>query len=354
MPPSISGNERDAHRPSTAQWCAGERFTSFRQYSRRFAYCLVSGLDSARMFKIQPVELVRPGILSLRVTPGVAPGNDRTQYALYTPNTRAEVSGSPLNFVAGMYAFFRGSFRFKVWMDPRENPPNLVSAHLEYSRQLGDVNEIDDNIENFMTPIMYETPQTKQMGEYQVPYYSPTIVSSTWSHGIDDQFDTPLCNAVISIPDFRQNTSVFPIKVAVAAGDDMDFHQFIGPPPVIDVGGLVTTGRILHYPPTGFTPTQKIAPDTARTDEAASSFLRVTWDRLTVSGNPSGGSCPQPSNFINPHVVRSGRSIKTPDGGVDEVDKLNPRSCPPPEPGLNYDAYRQYYENCQAKAHILE
>lgn len=352
MPPSISGNEKDAHRPSTVQYCAGERFTSLRQYSRRFAFCLVSGLNSQRMMKIQPVELVRPGILTMRTTTNpTGSGNDRTQYALYAPNTGAEVSGSPLSFVAGMYAFYRGSTRFKVWMDPRENPPNLISGHLEYSRQQADVNIIDDNIENFMTPIMYETPNQKQIAEFQVPYYSPTIVSSTWSHGVDSQFDVPLCNLVLSIPDFRQNSSTFPIKVAVAAGDDMDFHQFIGPPPVINVGDLLNVGRQLHYPPTGFTPTQKIVVDTARTDVPATGFIRVPWNNLTVSGNPSGGSCPPPpAVFAETAKVIPSVEVKTHKGrkqqpmanrvrrdlsddddqeGVDEVDIYHPYVLPP-------------------------
>lgn len=348
MPPSITQVEQDAHRPSTTQYCAGERFTTFRQYSRRFAFCLVNGLDSSKMFKIQPVELIRPGILSMRVTPGVQPGNDRTQFALYAPNTGAEVSASPLSFVAGMFAFYRGSVRFKAWMDPRENPPNLISGHLEYNRQIADVNVIDDNIENFMTPIAYETPLQKQIAEFQVPYYSPTVVSSTWSHGIDSQFDTPLCNLVLSIPDFRQNTNNFPIKVAVAAGDDMDFHQFIGPPPVINVGDLLTVGRQLHYPPTGFTPTQKVAADTSRTDEPATRFVRVQYNRLTVSGNPTGGSCPAPQMVRRsaisptpvtqararspnpPPLVRQQRQIfYTPVDGRDEVDELNSRILPP-------------------------
>nr|ULF99882.1 MAG: hypothetical protein 2 [Triatovirus sp.] len=351
MPPSITGNEIDAHRPSTTQWCAGEKFTSFRQYSRRFAFCLVSGLDSSRMFKIQPVELVRPGILSLRITPGTQPGNDRTQYALYAPNTRAEVSGSPLSFVAGMYAFYRGSTRFKVWMDPRENPPNLISGHLEYARQDGDVNIIDDNIENFMTPIMYETPLQKQIAEFQVPYYSPTVVSSTWSHGVDSQFDIPLCNLVLSVPDFRQNTANFPIKVAAAAGDDMDFHQFIGPPPVINVGDLLVVGRQLHYPPTGFTPTQKVPLDTARTEESASRFDRVRWNMFTVTGNTSHGPCPIPATYTN-QVRRIRQIIPPPE--KDSYDEVDLKKDLRHKRSIHDDCYDNYYQNCDPSSFILD
>nr|QQV74264.1 putative structural polyprotein [Anoplolepis gracilipes virus 2] len=317
LPPSITGSAKDGHRPSTVSLCMGEKFTSFRQYAKRFAFCMVNSLSSSVMMSIQPVELIRPGGLFLRPTEASTGNNERTQLALYTPNTKAEVSGSPLSFVASMYAFYRGSTRFKVWMDPRENPPNLISGHLEYTRQITDSNVIDDNIENFMTPIAYETPNSKQLPEFQVPYYSPTIVSSTWSHGIDNQFDTPLANFILSIPDYRMNTGNFPVKIAVAAGDDMDFHQFIGPPPVINLGDLLISDRVLHYPATGFTPTQKIGivpnPENRRTDLAASSYIPVDYSALIVQNNASGGSCPPAPTasiaFINDSPVFEGKSL---------------------------------------------
>lgn len=355
MPPSITGSSIDAHRPSLAHLCIGEKFESFRQYAKRFAFCMVAGLDSSKMFPIQPIELIRPGALYLRPTTASTGNNERTQLCLYAPNTQAELSGSPLAFVSGMYAFYRGSVRVKVWMDPRENPPNLLSGHLEYSRQTVDSNIIDDNIENFMTPIAYETPQSKQLPEFQVPYYSPTIVSSIWSHGIDNQFDTPLANLVLSIPDFRTQTQNFPIKVAVAAGDDMDFHQFIGPPPVINVGDLTINQRPIHYPPTGFTPTQKIALDTPanrRTELPASSFIPVPYSVLSLVNNFCGRSCPAvPSSTMcevttaSPTVTMSTHSMHkrsadpmlissisrplaaSKEGGYDTVDS-KPKPCP--------------------------
>jgi hypothetical protein len=344
MPPSITGNARDAHRPDLTHLCIGEKFNSFRQYAKRFAFCLVNGLDSTKMFPIQPVELIRPGALYLRPTESTTGNNERTQLCLYAPNTKAEVSGSPLAFVAGMYAFYRGSIRTKVWMDPRDNPPTIVSGHLEYSRQTVDSNIIDDAIENFMTPIAYETPNTKQIPEYQVPYYSPTIVSSTWSHGIDNQFDIPLVNLVLSIPDFKSQANTYPIKVAVAAGDDMDFHQFIGPPPVINTGDLTVNQRPLHYPPTGFTPTQKIALDTPanrRTEQPASSFIAVPYSALKIQNNANGGSCPTAptelaytlaSKTKEPiSVNRVRRSVvDTLEEGVDTVDTKRSGSAPCP------------------------
>lgn len=318
LPPSITGSSQDGHRPSTTHLCIGEKFQSFRQYAKRFAFCMIHGLSSEQMFSIQPVELIRPGALYLRPTTESTGNNERTQLTLYAPNTNSELSGSPLAFVAGMYAFYRGSTRFKAWIDPRQNPPNIMSGHLEYTRQIVDSNIINDNIENFMTPIAYETPNTKQLPEFQVPYYSPTIVSSTWSHGIDNQFDTPLANLVLSIPDFRGSTTIYPLKIAVAAGDDMDFHQFIGPPPVMAVGDILIEDRFLHYPPTGFSPTQKIAlnPNVAnrRTELPASSFNPVPYSALRVQNNITGNSCPpvpQTSRitFVNDIPMKEGKSL---------------------------------------------
>lgn len=342
MPPCITGSAQDAHRPCVANLCIGEYFNSFRQYAKRFAFCMVSGLDVTKMFPIQPVELIRPGALYLRPTADATGNNERTQLALYAPNTQAELSGSPLAFVAGMYAFYRGSIRVKAWMDPRENPPNLLSGHLEYSRQTVDSNITNDTIENFMTPIAYETPGTKSIPEFQVPYYSPTIVSSTWSHGVDNQFDIPLANLVLSIPDLKdipKAPTLYPIKIAVAAGDDMDFHQFIGPPPVINLGDMTVNQRILHYPPTGFTPTQKIALDVEanrRVEKPASSFIPVQYTALRVLNNATGGVCPEAPTFsptptVVPSVSRSKRetSQDTPEG-YDTVDDKQSRSRPCP------------------------
>ncbi|AYW51545.1 structural polyprotein, partial [Myrmica scabrinodis virus 2] len=309
MPPSITGSESDAHRPSTVKWCTGEKFETYRQYAKRFAFNLVTGLASDKPLPIQPVEMIRPGALTLRVTPGTVAGNDRTQYALYAFNSNAEVSGSPLAYASSMFAFYRGSVRVKAWLDPRADNVAMISGHLEYARQDIDNNITNDTIENFMTPIAYEVPSKKQIAEYQIPYYSPTIISSTWSHGVDNQFDVPLTNLVIGIPDtyaedttvtppvFKSRPTTYPFKLAVAAGDDMDFHQFIGPPPVINLGNLTTTARIIHYPPTGFTPTQHIEPDTARSEEAATRFVPVDYSVLRVVGNITGASCGDPPTF---------------------------------------------------------
>lgn len=294
MPPCITGNRRDAHRPNTDRYCAGESFHSMRQLTRRFAFCLVNQISSNASFPIQPVELVRPGALHLRITAGTG----RTQYALYAPNTRSEVSGSPLSYVAGMYAFYRGGSRFKVWTESRANPPELISGNLEYLRQsLESADVISDNIENFMGPCAYETPRLKQFAEFQVPYYSPTVCSSVWSHATDNQFDSPLAQLNLSIPDGPlkngvPTTDVAPIKVAVAGADDFDLHLFIGPPPVIDIGAIARTERMLHYPPSGFTPTQKILLDPNRVEEAATRFWAVPYSTLTVVNNAGGNVCP--------------------------------------------------------------
>lgn len=322
MPPCITGNSRDAHRPDTTKWCAGEEFHSMRQLTRRFAFCMVNQLVSNASFPIQPVELLRPGALNLRVT---SSATARTQFALYAPNTKSELSGSPLAFVTGMYAFYRGGVRFKVWTESRQNPPELISGNLEYLRQKTDsVDVISDNIENFMCPVAYETPRLKQFAEFQVPYYSPTVCSSIWSHADDNQFDSPLAQLNLGIPDGpikdgKPSTDRAPIKVAVAGADDFDLHLFIGPPPVIDIGAIPTTGRILHYPPSGFTPTQKITLDPAQPELAATEFKPVPYANLRVVNNAGGQACPAAPASVTPQVNRVRRETP-PQEGIDVVD----------------------------------
>lgn len=292
MPPSITGIKRDISRISTVNYCAGEVFSSFRQLAKRFAFCLVNGISSDQSFYILPVELIRPGALHVRDVVNAG----KAQLCLYTPITKSEVSGSPLSFVAGMYAFYRGSLRCKVWVDPQGNQIDIVSGHIEYAKQINDINVISDNIENFMTPIGYEMPTVKKIAEYQIPYYSPTLISTTWSHGVQNQFDTPLTNLVISIPS-GASTAKSIIKVAVAAADDMDFQTFIGPPPVIHIDGMPTTDRPIHYPPSGFTPTQNVVVDPNNSELPAINFVPVQWSEVTVQGNISGNSCSPDPGF---------------------------------------------------------
>ncbi|UXD80049.1 putative capsid protein [Linepithema humile picorna-like virus 1] len=287
MPPSITGMTRDISRTSTVNFCAGEVFSSFRQLAKRFSFCLVDGIASTDSFYIYMIELIRPGALYIRSTSDIS---RNPQYCLYAPATRSEVSGSCLSYTGGMYCFYRGSCRAKAWLDPRADQANLVSGHLEYARQAEDINIVSDNIENFITPIGYEMPNLKQIAEFQIPYYSPTLVSTIWSHGNASQFDTPLVNLVLSIPS-GASTDKRAIKVAVAGADDIDFLLFIGPPPVLHIDELTHSSRLIHYPPTGFTPTQNVVLDPGNPEVSATGFFPVKWSEVTVVGNATGKSC---------------------------------------------------------------
>lgn len=343
MPPSITGNAIDAHRVRTEHWCSGERFDSMRQLTRRFAFCLVNQVASNAPLPIQPIELIRPGALTMRLTAGV----NRTQFALYARNSKSEVSGSPLAFVSSMYAFYRGGVRLKTWVEGRANPPALISANLEYIRQNVDsVDVIYDNMENFMSPIAYETPNLKQFGEFQVPYYSPTLCSSIWSHAVDNQFDAPLAQVNICIPDSpvkngAPTVDTAPIKIAVAGADDFDLHGFLGPPPCLDIQAIPRAGRPIHYPPSGFTPTQKIIVDPNVKEEAATSFFDVPYSILEVKPNVGGTACPAQANSDESQdpldTNRVARKIRsTSQEGYDTVDQLGGDSYPSEGGRLSY------------------
>lgn len=320
LPPSISGLSADIHREDTRMICSGEKFDGIRQMTRRFSYFLVNSVSSKENLVLNPVELIRPGIITERKT------DDKSQYALYAPNSKSEVSGSCLNFYSSMYAFFRGGQRIKVWLDPRNQPKDLVSAHLEYSTQTTDKNVIDDNIENFMTPIAYELPKVKQMGEYQIPYYSPTALSSHWAHAKDNQFDTPIMNVVVAVPS-GSGQDKGPIKVAAAAADDFDLQTFIGTPPVINILDLQIKDRQLHYPPTGFTPTQNVTEDPDNPEKPATAFTPIPYKSLVVRNNALGASCPK-----EPSATRISRSAPSEEMAQDREASLVTRRL------LQYDS----------------
>lgn len=292
-PPSITGNESDIHRPNTVQYCAGEVFESYRQLTRRFTYMLANGITRGKNLTITPAELIKPGALHLRT---INAPDQSTQFALYAPYSDSEISSCPLNFVAGMYAFYRGGLRFKVWIDNIQNPVELISMNLEYARDIIDANVTVDKIENFLTPIAYELPRQKQFGEFQIPYYSPTITSAMWSHPTDNQFDTPLLNAVIGVPSNVQAIGVQnSVKVAIAGADDFDCQVFIGPPPAFPIQSLTdgeTGMRIFHYPKSGFTPTQNVLVQQVE-DLDNPSFLMLEMKYLSVVSNDLGNSCQQ-------------------------------------------------------------
>lgn len=322
MPPSITGNDSDIHRPDTSQLCAGEVFASLRPLTRRFAYFLANGISSGNNLTINPAELVKPGALYLRAN-GVA--DTPTKYALYAPISKSEVSSSPLNFVAGMYAFWRGSLRFKAWCDPRDASVDLLSMNLEYSRQTQDANTTVGLIENYMTPIGYELPKMKQFGEWQVPYYSPTVTSALWSHPNDNQFDTPLVNAVIGVPsNIGDAGAKKPIKVAIAGGDDLDFQVFIGPPPVVNITELNGSGseRVFHYPEGGFTPTQNIDLKETPVADISVKFVQVKLGDLRVVNNAKGMSCARDP----PTTRRRAAPVPGPEDTLkSEIIKSNPK-----------------------------
>jgi len=218
IPPSITGDERDIHTDDTQRFCAGEVFDNYLSLTRRFSYC-------EKLSMSRDVVLFRSGMYYVRAPP-VFQGSE--------PNTLTEtqvvygMAPTPLSFVSSMFAFYRGGFRIKVY-----NPDqiDLSSAQL-FSSATSDLLAGPISQFNFMGPSAYEQVVSKRFAEFQVPYYSPTLLTAFWPYrdasGKGSQYSQPTVRLAISASGMKEGT----VYIASAAADDFSLHTFIGLPPV--------------------------------------------------------------------------------------------------------------------------
>jgi len=223
IPSSISGIQSDIERESPEMQCAGEVFEDFQAITRRFAFVeIIQGLDPDNCIFRDAVSYVRPP--ALQSWSGIAKDGYSPKYFF-----KLEFQPSPLSYVAGMYAFFRGSLRLKVY-SPQS--VKLTGCQLGYRPWVG-YYAIGNPTDNFITPNQYEQSDSKKFAEFQIPYYSPTIITVPYPQETAGKlFTQPQVTAAIG---FNSQESVINVHLAVAAGDDMSFHMFLGVPPVMDV-----------------------------------------------------------------------------------------------------------------------
>lgn len=232
MPTSITGMEVDVSQPSTEVYCAGEVFKDFRAFTRRFAYVELFNYNSSLVQIRNAVEYIRP--------PEIASVQQNEQPKLkaftlyYQP--------SPLSFVASMYCFYRGSIRVKSYSPKLLSKdgttggfPSLIEGSLWYRPDTTYSQAFAPEYNNYLTATAYEQPEHKRFAEFQVPYYSPTVVTVPYpEEDIKDVITQPivsigLTNSVLD----KDAATLSPSYTAVAAGDDMSFHMFLGIPPVV-------------------------------------------------------------------------------------------------------------------------
>jgi hypothetical protein len=233
LPPSISGSDKDIMRPSTAAFCAGEKFTDFNSLTRRFSFVERIIVPSQDYLLRQGCYYVRsPALLRQDwKTDGSAP--------LDAFRTSTDFAPSPLTFVSSMYAFYRGSYRVKTYTP---NAPDLVSGRVVDISTYGFNLEGKTSLLNYMAPKGYEQPSVKRFAEFQIPYYSPTVVTVPWpTVASSSGYTQPTVGLLLSNASDEDQT----VFIAVAGSDDMSFHAFMGVPcclPTTVMNSYITGG----------------------------------------------------------------------------------------------------------------
>lgn len=146
---------------------------------------------------------------------------------------------SPLSYVSSMYCFYRGGVRIKVTTTDRAGniASGLTSARLIVNPYTGVPSEItpttstQNQIHTFSSPIHYEQSD-KTIGEFQIPYYSPTIQSVPWTIHGGYLFDNPLPYVKLTSSQTSniQSRSPTQFHIASSASDDFDLGYFLGAP----------------------------------------------------------------------------------------------------------------------------
>jgi len=233
VPPSITGNDTDISRPDTSMFTAGELFQNYRSLTRRFSFVESLTYGGRNILVVDPVTYVRPPFLTYTLVSGsVTSGTPPTTTPFTGFQYNLEMLPSPLSFVGSMFCYYRGGVRVKVNLQT-QTPANLMAGRLVWYKTAGTGTpgqSIKPVFAQFMAPCQFEVPNQKRFGEYQIPYYSPTLVSVHWNNNRDILFDQPLPWLELST---SNKTDPQTYNIAAAASDDLDFQLYIGPPPAI-------------------------------------------------------------------------------------------------------------------------
>lgn len=228
--PSISGQEKDVNRQSTEMFCAGERFENFQALTRRFNFVEFVKRQPDSVLIRQIVDYVKPP--SLDAVQYLISKGDQQKYGIFFQLKRFP---SPLSMIAGMYAFFRGSLRIKIYVP---GAPDLMSMQLVYRPDYGYSTDSVISIYNYLGPAAFEQPTDKKFAEFQIPYYSPTVITVPYPEESPGKlFTQPLVSFIFS----STATTEEDVYIASAAGDDMTFHSFVGIPPCLYISQLGKT-----------------------------------------------------------------------------------------------------------------
>ncbi len=267
VPPSITGNEIDTHRPDVQNFTMGEMFESFRCFTRRFNFSkqidvsvVVKGRatrynsSTGRYVNVydytQPSAVVNPALYIQ--PPKLAISQlDRTRITDDVAEQKFTIGfrqlPTPLSFVGGSFCFYRGGVRVKTCaistFDGTIIPNNLTVGKIVYHRFHDPGTEIDSDVDTTVphvpksySPAAYEQHVEKSFAEFQIPYYSPTMQSCHWNTKSYTLYDRPVPWLEVQIARDQQESGQYKPRMCIAAAgsDDLDFALYIGPAPVIN------------------------------------------------------------------------------------------------------------------------
>nr|UBY12886.1 putative structural protein [Dicistroviridae sp. 1] len=261
QPPSITGNDKDMERDDTQLLCAGEIFHNFRQYIKRNMFVrAIYQTHGNSAVALYPNEFIIPPRVSLDIysyTSGQGESKKVSYFQIFNiPNWP-----SPLSYVSGMYCFYRGGVRFKIVSTSYTGSisEGLTSVRLEVAPYTGVPAEITPKtteynaIQTFSSPVHYEQKE-KNIGEFQVPYYSPTLQSVPWSIRGGYLYDNPLpyIKVTSSAVSGSGSRTYANFHIATSASDDFDLGYFLGAPlcfrtSIWQKGGNYTSGKSYPY-----------------------------------------------------------------------------------------------------------
>lgn len=219
MPPSITGNDADIHTDDTQRFCAGELFQDYLSLTRRFMYCENPEVDGGSVLYRDAMYYVRAPFVDIVEMTGTG-----------IKQLRFDRAPTPLNYVSSMYAFYRGGFRIKTY----SHNPNLDLTTVQIFPAIG--NEyLSKAISqfNYMGACAYEQTVQKRFGEFQIPYYSPTLLTAFWPQRVDTEESSQFSQPTIKVAISATNMTKDDVYIASAAADDFTLHTFIGIPPVL-------------------------------------------------------------------------------------------------------------------------
>lgn len=109
-PESITTSEIDTHRTDTQRYCAGELFENYRALTRKFAF--VRKESQIKTYGNSLTISAAPYLRPPRLTSDTYTYNSSEAFSnVYL----FEWGHSPLSQIAGLYAFYRGGIRFKIF-----------------------------------------------------------------------------------------------------------------------------------------------------------------------------------------------------------------------------------------------